>query len=89
MMPPRVLAIVDEVAADHGFTSAILLGGCRLGPICRARHELAWRLRNMEYGGGHPSLPQIGRWMNNRDHTTILYSVRRHEAALAKQAVAA
>jgi chromosomal replication initiation ATPase DnaA len=34
------------------------------------------RVREMKWGIGHPSYPQIGEWFG-RDHTTVLAGVRR------------
>lgn len=84
MTGPRVLR---EICGKHHISKAALLGPLRYKPICAARHEAAFRLI-VELGY---SYPRAGRMLGDRDHTTILNSVRRHVernpgAALAYQA---
>lgn len=75
---PTMRAIADTFAEERGLTLAALRGPCRSQDICRPRQELMWILRDKALW----SLPQIGRFLGDRDHTTILYGVRRHQARL-------
>lgn len=63
-----------------------------LGP-CRKKHIAEWRQRAYvaAYRVTGQSLPVVGRHIGGRDHTTVLYAVRRvmnGDAALAEGAMA-
>jgi len=85
--PPRVLAqdplfdafrwksIIRDVAKKHGLSVAELIGPARSRWIAWPRFEAAHQLRT-ELGW---SLPQIGRRLGDRDHTTALNMLRRYE----------
>jgi hypothetical protein len=57
---------------------ADILGRDRRPLIAAARHEAIWRVRRVTGW----SLPRLGRFFN-RDHTTVLHSVREMEKRLA------
>ena len=78
----RLLAIVDEVARRHGLTRTDLLSDNRTEHFAHARQEAYWELRRHET---KPTYPQIGRLMG-RDHTTVLYGERKHQARLEREA---
>ncbi|HEV7345489.1 MAG TPA: helix-turn-helix domain-containing protein [Devosia sp.] len=71
--------ILREVCSKHEVTKAELTGGQRGRAIVLARQEASYRLKKETT----LSLPQIGRKLGGRDHTTILHAVRRHAALLA------
>jgi chromosomal replication initiation ATPase DnaA len=86
--PPKVLGIktrivgvfrwkeiLSETAIKHGLTVGELLGQARSRWIAWPRFEAAHRLRK-ELGW---SLPQIGRRLGDRDHTTALNALKRYE----------
>lgn len=73
----RKLAVA--VATKHGISFADLVSDRRQANLVRARQEAMWRLKR----NTRLSLPQIGRILGNRDHSTILYGIRRHEQRLA------
>lgn len=81
--PPSWRPIVVAVAERHGLTIDDLLGGRRTQDVSEARHEAMWVIRNVLKDDGNPrwSLPTIGR-IFNRDHTTVLWGVRAHQALL-------
>lgn len=60
------LPAFQEVAEKHGLTVADLTGPSRHAKIIEARREVCARLH------GKYSLALIGRWMGNRDHSTII-----------------
>lgn len=69
---PTMRQIAADVAEQHGLT---------LGDLCgRSRVEFVADVRRMAMLAVHQqtkfSLPQIGRFFN-RDHTTVLYALRR------------
>lgn len=66
--------ILAEVAAKHGLRVADLKGPCRERRYVYPRHEAMWALRQRT----RLSLPQIGNILGGRDHTTVLYGVRKH-----------
>lgn len=68
----RQLHVVARVAARYGLTAADLLGRDRRDHVARARWH-AWYQLRCQFGS---SLNQIGR-LFDRDHTTILYGLRR------------
>jgi chromosomal replication initiator protein len=69
-----------EVAEKHKMTIRKMKGDSRKIQFVKARQEAAYRLRlELNY-----SLPQIGRLLGKRDHTTILHAIRRHEKNLAQ-----
>jgi chromosomal replication initiator protein len=71
-LPPRILAVVREVADVRGVTMAEILGDRRHAQVARARMEAMARCRALDPA---PSLPRIGVWFG-RDHTTVLHACR-------------
>lgn len=67
--PRRI--IVEMTAMAHGLTVQDLTGPDRHRPIVRVRWRAMAEMRREGY-----SLPQIGRALK-RDHTTIIYGLRR------------
>jgi chromosomal replication initiation ATPase DnaA len=66
--------IAFEVGQAHGVSIREMLSLRRDKVITRARQEAIWRVKNETA----MSLPAIGRRFN-RDHTTVIYSVRKYE----------
>lgn len=64
-------ALVRDLAAERGFSVAEMTGGSRTRPVAWARQHAIWLIAR-ETG---LSLAQIG-LIFNRDHTTILHSIR-------------
>jgi chromosomal replication initiator protein len=78
--PPVIVAIVQQVADEHGFTLAQLVGPSPRHDLARARFCAWYRIRNeVRFRNLPPSLPQIGKWFGGRDHTSILHGLRRYE----------
>jgi len=80
---PTMRSITQAFAEDSEFTVAQLIGPGRTQSLAWARQELMWLLRRQERW----SLPQIGRFLGCRDHTTILHGIRAHQARLASKAL--
>lgn len=82
--------IAELVATKHGLTAADLVGPSMLKPICVARHEAMWLMDNRKKADNEKrwSRSQIGRFFN-RDHTTVINGVRRHEERRAAEIAAA
>lgn len=59
------------VSRAEGISMVLLTGAVRTGPLVLARHKAMWLCRNYS----KRSLPEIGRKMGGRDHTTILHGV--------------
>lgn len=72
-LPERIL---DAVAAVTGVSVAALRGRRRARSVARARQVACWMLAH------HTglSLPAIGARLGGRDHTSVLYGLRRAEA---------
>jgi chromosomal replication initiator protein len=77
------LSLVEEiqetVAAAFGIPTAELVGPTRAATPLRARHVAILLTRELT----ELSLPEIGQRFGGRDHSTVLNSLRRAEAALA------
>lgn len=81
MIIPQLALILDEVAARHGVKASEIRGYSRGQRIARPRHEFVWIARSYKLANGRHrfSTTQIGRFLGNRDHTTVISSFRRHE----------
>lgn len=75
--------IAAEVAAIHGVTIEDIRGPSRKQRDAIPRHHFVWMARQQP----HLSLTMIGRYLGNRDHTTILNSQRRHQARIEAEAL--
>ena len=64
---------IDQICAEHGVTFEDIAGPRRTVSIIKPRFLVCRMLRD-ELGW---SLPRIGRLLGGRDHTTILWAVRR------------
>jgi chromosomal replication initiation ATPase DnaA len=67
-----------QMARKHGISVEEMIGESRKQKFVRARQELCHTL-SKKHGW---SLPSIGSRLNNRDHTTILHAIRRHQKIL-------
>ncbi len=72
---PRWRSIMLDVAKAHGLHFHDFVGRSRVQRIVFARQEVMWRFKH-ELGW---SLPEIGRRLGGRDHTTVLHGVRQHQ----------
>lgn len=82
--PLTAREIIDEVVAKHGIARTELAGSSRRAPVTAARREASWRIRHeVLVNGRQISLPEIARHLGGRDHTTVLYNIRRYAAELA------
>lgn len=68
---------LEEIAAEHRLTGADVLGRRKTPRVADARAHVIFELRR--HG---PSLTQLGRLLN-RDHSTVLYALRRWPARAA------
>jgi len=65
--------LVSAIAKRHGVTFQDIMGPCRRAKIVAARFEAIVAVAQVRYTW---SLPQIGRFFGDRDHTTILHAIR-------------
>lgn len=72
--PNRIDRLKAEIAEKHGFKIAEIIGPRRFRYLNEARGELAWRLVTEL----DRTLPEAGRALGGRDHTTILDACRRY-----------
>jgi hypothetical protein len=79
VQPATMAQIASEVAMRHGVTLDAMRGPRRAKRLVWARHEAFWRIYRTE----RFSFPQIGRFFGDRDHSTVIYGVRRFEERLA------
>lgn len=73
--PWRVREITRAVSKSFDVPMRDLLGPKRGVEVVKARHAAMWIARRE----GVWSLPHIGRMLGNRDHTTILYGIKKAE----------
>lgn len=67
--------ILDLISDTYGFSIEELKGPRRTKGVVTARQHAMWLMAQQP----HLSLPQIGRFLGGRDHTTVLWGVRRHQ----------
>ena len=75
----QVREIAQEVAAEYGISLLDLYSQRRTRNVCLPRQIIMWRAR---YETSR-SLPEIGRALGGRDHTTVLHAVRKIDALIA------
>jgi|GEM_PF-2228651 len=77
----RILArdIMGFVSWHTGIPLDDILQSSRAVPLTIARFKAAYLLKRER----KPSLPQIGRMLGGRDHTTVLHGIRRAEEMIA------
>lgn len=78
--PTSVHSIIHEVAKKHNLTWIEITGAQRHAAFVHARQEIMYRASKET----HASLAQIGRTLGNRDHTTVIHGIRRHQERLDK-----
>lgn len=75
---PSISRIIEAVSEYYGIALVDILGRRHHKELVTARHVAAYLARIMTL----KSLPEIGRAMDDRDHTTILSAVRKMEKRL-------
>ena len=73
-------AELRAVSRRTGVPVEAILGPRRIANIAAARHEAVWRVHQVTRW----SLPRVGRFFGDRDHTTVLNSLRRMEKRAAE-----
>lgn len=76
-------AAIADVCERYGVTQADLFSTRRTQGLVAIRHELMWMVKNRTTW----SLPEIGRRLGGRDHTTVLHGVRKHQLKVDAQKV--
>lgn len=71
--------ILRDTANKYGLTVEDLTGPCRRRYVAWPRQEAMWLARQYT----SMSLPEIGRRLGGRDHTSIIHGERQHEKRLA------
>tara|TARA_R110000822_G_scaffold4665_2_gene20127 strand:+ start:6310 stop:6771 length:462 start_codon:yes stop_codon:yes gene_type:complete len=86
MEPPKHLSeiqkILYEAAVKHGIRVSDIRGQVRQKNFVLARHEAMWEVKKRR---PKISLHMIGRLFGNRDHTTVLHAIRKHQERLDAQ----
>lgn len=70
--------VLSEVSRETGISAVDIMSQRRSPRVVQARHKVMWRLRHETEW----STPRIGKFLGDRDHTTILSGIRRHQARL-------
>lgn len=83
--------VAFTVACKHGVPVGALRASSRTAhsrtdAVAIPRHEAFWLARQqLRADGSHRfSLPMIGRYFGGRDHTTVLYGIKRHRDRLLR-----
>lgn len=79
--PATARRIIAQTAAEHGVTVAEMTGPGQARHLAAARWQAMHRLYHRKSGRQFSSL-HIG-WMLNRDHSTVLYGLRRADELFA------
>ena len=74
-----VAEIAKQTAERYGVTVNEIKSARRGHRLVCARQEAMWRARNET----PHSLPCIGRFLGGKDHTTVIYGIRKHEERIA------
>jgi hypothetical protein len=75
VVPPIPKRIIAECLMKHRIKYIHVASECRNFELVTCRQEICYRLKEeTSY-----SLPQIGRLLGGRDHTTVLFAIRRHK----------
>lgn len=74
-LPPRISAIIAEVAAERGVSVAEMMSRTRRAKLYAARQEAMKRVRALTLQCGQPSFPQIGRWFD-RHYSSVIYACK-------------
>lgn len=72
------LKIAKAVAKAHGITFQELVSNRRHAYLVKARQHAMYEMRR----NTGLSLPQIGKIIGKRDHTTVIWAIKRHERRL-------
>ncbi len=78
---PEAEAVIEAVANAHGVPVPVLRGRDRSRPVALARHHATWELRRRRPDIG---LCKIATWLDRSDHSTVINSLRRFNAAVAQ-----
>ena len=74
----RAKFMLRDIARSHGVGTAEIVGERRHQHVVKARHALMWEMcKHLTW-----SMPRVGRFLGDRDHTTVLHAKRRVEAAI-------
>lgn len=77
-IPDIIKRIVAEVCLKHNQFLLDIESDRRTKEVIKARHELMYRLRTETTW----SLPRIGRFLGNRDHTTVIHGFHKFKKQL-------
>lgn len=76
--------IVRDEASLNGVDRSDIMSSRHSRPVVLAKHRAMYRVKKIT----NWSLPHIGRFFGNRDHTTVLHAVRKIERLVAAGAIA-
>lgn len=82
ILEPTTLRVEDIIRAavqEYGVSRLDILSGRRTNDVVRPRQVIAYLAKKLT----KQTLPEIGRRLGGRDHTTIIFSVRKIEGLLA------
>jgi hypothetical protein len=77
-MPAWAREIVRVVANERQITVNDIMRRSRKRTICAARNEAMYKVFARKESHPIMSLPVVGKWFGNRDHTSVLYGICQH-----------
>ena len=82
--PNRLRTLLRNTAEKHGITVADMVSKSQTRPLVMARAEFCHTAYSILDSNGRPRYSSVllGQWIN-RDHTTVLYLVRRWQSVLS------
>jgi chromosomal replication initiator protein len=75
---PKLMAILDAVSATYRIGKRDIMSLARVAHVCEARDAFYWLAKKTTVR----SYVDIGRFLCDRDHTTVLHGVRRVDARM-------
>lgn len=75
--------VIRDEADLAGVDKSDIMSRRRSGPAVMARHRAIYRVKRLTSW----SLPRIGRFFDDRDHTTVMYAVRKITAMVESGAI--
>jgi chromosomal replication initiator protein len=75
---PKLMQILDAVSVSYKVGKRDIMSLCRVPHIVEARDGYYWLAKKLTVR----TYPEIGRFLNDRDHTTVWNGVRRVDARM-------
>ena len=78
-----VRTYIEERSADFAFTYDEITGDRRFSRLCAVRHLITFEIKTIV--NPSISLPELGKAMGGRDHTTVMHADRKIRTLMAER----